>query len=102
MVEPTHPVSNPRFETSIVFTTNYSFSIRRYFHRQRDALGDDDFVILKTSWSSLSNMLICVWCVCVCSYSFMYEYHHLYCVLKNLVQNKLKMSIFYGENMYFL
>jgi hypothetical protein len=42
MVEPTHLVLNPKFETSIVFMTNYSFSIRRHFHRQRDALGDDD------------------------------------------------------------
>jgi hypothetical protein len=40
VVKLTHPDSNPRFDMSVAFTTNYSFSSRRRPRRQRDALDD--------------------------------------------------------------
>jgi hypothetical protein len=40
LVELTHPDSNPRFDMSVAFTTNYFFSERRRPRRQRCALGD--------------------------------------------------------------
>jgi hypothetical protein len=40
MVKLIHPVLNSRFDMSIIFIANYSFSGRRRLYRQRDALGD--------------------------------------------------------------
>jgi hypothetical protein len=40
LVELTHTCLNLRFDMSVAFTANYSFSGRRRPHRQRDALGD--------------------------------------------------------------
>jgi hypothetical protein len=38
MVELTYPGSNPKFDMSVVFMTNYFFSGRRRPHRQRGTL----------------------------------------------------------------
>jgi hypothetical protein len=40
VVELTHLGSNLRFDMSVIFTANYSFSGRRRLYRQRDTLGD--------------------------------------------------------------
>ena len=40
VVKLTHPGLNPRFDMSVAFTANYSFSGRRRLRRQGDALGD--------------------------------------------------------------
>jgi hypothetical protein len=40
VVELTHPGSNPKFDMSVAFTANYSFSGRRRHRRQRVALDD--------------------------------------------------------------
>jgi hypothetical protein len=40
VVELTHPGSNVRFDMSVTFTTNYSFSGRRRPRRQRCVFGD--------------------------------------------------------------
>jgi hypothetical protein len=40
VVELTHTDLNPRFDISVVFIANYSFSGRRRPRRQRVALGD--------------------------------------------------------------
>jgi hypothetical protein len=55
---PSYPSLNFRFDISDVFMTNYSFYGMRHFHRQRDSLDDDNFVNLKISQPSLSEMLI--------------------------------------------
>jgi hypothetical protein len=40
VVELAHSGLNPKFDISVAFTTNYSFSEWRRLHRQRCALGD--------------------------------------------------------------
>jgi hypothetical protein len=40
VVELTHPGLNTKFDISVAFTANYSFSGRRRLRRQRCALGD--------------------------------------------------------------
>jgi hypothetical protein len=40
VVELTQPGSNFRFDMSVIFTANYSFSGMRHLRRQRDTLGD--------------------------------------------------------------
>jgi hypothetical protein len=70
VVELIYPVLNPKFDMSVVFMTNYSFSGRRRPHQQRDALGhrlcvsQDQYS--RSSRLSLSEVLIGIGCMCVC------------------------------------
>jgi hypothetical protein len=81
VVELTHLDLNSRFDMSVVFTANYSFSGRRRPRRQQDALGDQ----LRKSQDQVG----------LCSYgynvyvrvhrgecSYVYKYLCLYCVFK--------------------
>jgi hypothetical protein len=67
--------SNPRFDMSVAFTANYSFSGRQYPHRQRCAIGDQQ------SFRGAHRDSVYV-CVHRSECSYVYEYLHLYYVFK--------------------
>jgi hypothetical protein len=65
VVKLTHLGSNSRFDMSVVFTANYSFS-GDDVPIDSDALLVTDFVNLRSSRLSLSEVLIDVGCTSVC------------------------------------
>jgi hypothetical protein len=65
VVELNHLDLNSRFDMSVVFTANYTFSGRQCSCRQQCTFGDRLHESQDQNWLSLSEVLIGVGCVCV-------------------------------------